>query len=140
GYADAAFGFSDILLGDAAAARIQVSFTVLNGPLHDGYSDAYLFSTAVHELGHFFGLDHSQLNGEQSFDGDPTNDDLSPVMSYSRGPNDDGALSRDDQAWFATLYPSADFAASTGTIRGNVRLPDGVTGFQGVNVIARDVN
>src|SRR5205823_1719557 len=56
GYADAAFGFSDILLGDAAGARIQVSFTVLNGPLHDGYSDAYLFSTAVHELGHFFGL------------------------------------------------------------------------------------
>jgi hypothetical protein len=140
GYAGAASGFSDILLSDAATGRIQVSFTVLNGPIHDGSSDAYLFSTAVHELGHFFGLDHSQLNGEQTFDGDPTNDALSPIMSYSRGPNDDGRLMRDDQAWFAALYPSVDFAASTGTIRGRVLLPDGVTGFQGVNVIARRVD
>ena len=61
-------------------------------------------------------------------------------MSYFRGPNGDGSLHRDDQAWISWLYPSADFAGSTGVIRGRVLLPDGLTGLRGINVIARRVD
>jgi hypothetical protein len=139
GYGGAAAGFATPWIVEPGGSRILVSFAVLNGPTFEDTSDDTLVDTAVHEIGHFLGLDHTQLNAEQQFDGDPANDDLAPVMSYARGPNASGKLHRDDSAWFSWLYPSPEFAGGTGTIRGRVLLPDGVTGLQGVNVIARRV-
>jgi hypothetical protein len=46
----------------------------------------------------------------------------------------------DDIAAISTLYPTADFADTTGTISGVLRLKDGKTEYAGINVIARNVN
>jgi hypothetical protein len=139
GASEAVAGFGTPDVADAKSGQIQVSFIVVNGFLADQSSDSFVHSVFVHELGHFLGLDHSQLNADLVLDGDPTNDGLSPEMSY-RGPNDVGGLHLDDQTWISWLYPNPNFAASTGTIRGRVLLPDGqMTGLQGIEVIARRI-
>jgi hypothetical protein len=46
-------------------------------------------------------------------------------------------LSMDDIAWVSILYPEATFPASFGTITGEIRYSDNLTGVQGANVIAR---
>jgi hypothetical protein len=132
-------GHAQPLFGDPATGQIQLSFAILNGAALTGESDSVARQWTVHELGHFLGLDHSQLNPEVVYDGDPTNDHLAPVMSYFWGPNTRGGLHQDDRAWFSWLYPSPDFAASTGSIRGHVLSPDGKTGLAGIEVIARRV-
>src|SRR5436305_8240999 len=48
-----------------------------------------------------------------------------------------GHLHREDEAWLSWLYPSPEFAAQTGSIRGRVLLPDRVPGLVGVLVVAR---
>jgi hypothetical protein len=125
---------------DPATGHLRMSISVLNGAAMAGLSDGEARQWIVHELGHFLGLQHSQLNPEVFSDGDPTNDDLAPVMSYHWGPNRRGGLHLADRAWFSWLYPSPDFAARTGSIRGRVLLPDGKTGLAGVQVIARRVD
>jgi hypothetical protein len=132
-------GFAKPWFTSGRYATILVSYMVLNGAGLDDYADGYACGVAEHELGHAIGLDHSQLNSDQFYDGDPANDSLSPVMSYSRGPNDAGELHRDDQAWYSYLYPTDAFTAGTGSIRGRVLLPDRMTGLRGVNVVARRV-
>jgi hypothetical protein len=47
-------------------------------------------------------------------------------------------LHLDDEAAVSALYPTPEFPSITGVLRGRVRLPDG-SGFQGINVIARNV-
>jgi hypothetical protein len=136
GAADNLLGFSAPYLANPLTGQIAVSFAVINGRLHDNLSDAYLLGTIVHELGHFVNLEHSLVNAQTLFDGDPTNDGLAPQMFY-RGPNDPGTLATDDRAWFAWLYP--DSSSSGGAIQGRVLLPDGVTGLRGVHVVARRV-
>lgn len=139
GASDVVFGVGGLLLGDKASGQILVGFAVYNGRLLAKYSDSFVLDDCTHEIGHLLNLGHSQVNIEEVFDGDPTNDTLAAVMCY-RGANADGSLSLDDRAWFSWLYPSPDFAASTGTIRGRVLLPDGLqTGLQGIHVIARRV-
>ena len=46
-------------------------------------------------------------------------------------------LSPDDMAWISKLYPRSSYASSYGTLSGFVLFSDGITAFQGVNVIAR---
>ncbi|WP_193161664.1 matrixin family metalloprotease [Microbulbifer hainanensis] len=46
----------------------------------------------------------------------------------------------DDMAGISNIYPTSDYASSTGTITGVLRLKDDTTEFSGVNVIARNVN
>jgi hypothetical protein len=139
-------GASGVLVGfglpvvDAQSGQIDQGVMVLCDRAVEtfGFGAGFFEWACTHELGHFLGLAHSQLNGEQMFDGDATNDDLSPAMYYP-GPNTRGGLHRDDVAWFSWLYPSGEHAAGTGTIRGRVLLPDRSTGLQGVQVFARRV-
>jgi hypothetical protein len=131
-------GIGSPFVADPASGRIQVSFALLNGRLDREFSDNFVYGSFLHELGHTLNLAHSQVNAEELYDGDPGNDSLAAVMFY-RGPNDDSGPSRDDQAWISWLYPSPDTAGTTATITGRVLLPDGVTGLQGIHVIARRV-
>jgi hypothetical protein len=50
------------------------------------------------------------------------------------------ALAPDDMAWLSKLYPSGTFATAYGTIRGTVYFPDGISQFQGANIIAQSVD
>ncbi len=101
----------------------------------------------VHEFGHFFGLDHSQINWECLFGicadgsddtfGIPTMFPFELGLSEAPGVPQSRTLSPDDIAWASYLYPDPSFAAATGSITGMVFYSDGLSGVQGMNVIAR---
>jgi hypothetical protein len=95
----------------------------------------------IHEIGHFSGLDHSQINvnclvscGADALAGLPT---MFPFLVDSSSQQ---TLSDDDIAWISRLYPQTTggttFAGSYGTITGTVFFSDGQSHAQGVNVIA----
>ena len=135
-------GFAAIEWGQAD--RILEAQAVLNGTVLDGdasnpdLSRRVFLATIVHEFGHYINLDHSQINGEFANDGDAGNDDGLPTMFPLALDSDTGAtLHRDDIATVSTLYPALDFRTSTGTIEGEIVLGNGITSFQGANVIAR---
>lgn len=121
---------------------------ILNGRFINGVDSATdpevtigEFNGAIfHEIGHFIGLDHTQVN-------------LSSVVKYLRGDTSektaiptmlplfvDGLeqLSPhfDDIVSISALYPASDFAATTCRLEGTTFLADGTTELQGVNVVA----
>jgi hypothetical protein len=152
-------GFTSTCNLDAQAGHIVSALVVLNGEFQDGVNasnqnnfeiTADQFDEAItHELGHFSGLDHSQINVDL-FAGGANNcnvDELAglPLMfpvSFCQSRKSAGLpiLSPDDAAWISKLYPGATFAANYGTISGFVFCSDGITHVQGVNVIARRVD
>ena len=95
----------------------------------------------THEFGHMIGLDHSQINldcltvgpGAPSCDlqGLPT---MFPVLIDAV---EMSTLATDDIAGISALYPTSNFASSTGRITGHVLFSYGQTPAQGFNVIAR---
>jgi hypothetical protein len=143
---------------DSASGHIMSGFAVLNGLFQDGINQfpnfeltAAQFDEAItHELGHFSGLDHSQINVDVLYTQQPDNcktDSLAglPLMfpyafCQSRSSAGLPILSADDVAWISKLYPAASFATTYGTISGNILFSDGLTHAQGVNVIARRVD
>src|SRR4051812_42623602 len=151
-------GFASPCDVDAASGHILSGFALLNGRFQDGIngSSNYELTTAqfdeaiTHELGHFSGLDHSQINVDVLYSQQPNNcktDSLAglPLMfpyAYCQSRLSVGLpiLSPDDMAWISKLYPSANFGTSDGTISGTILFSDGISGAQGVNVIARRVD
>ena len=94
----------------------------------------------LHELGHFLGVGHSQANLGLAFDREiifNDNDSLPIMFPISLGDRS-SILSTDDKAQLLRLYPGG--GTSNGTISGKILLSDGVTPFQGANVIARRVD
>ena len=149
-------GFAAPCKLDSATGHIDSGFALLNGQFQDGVNQgtnyeltSSQFDQAItHELGHFAGLDHSQIN-VSVLDGQLpcSTDQLAglPLMfpvAYCQARADAGLpmLSPDDQAWISKLYPNSSFATSYGTISGIVYFSDGKTPVQGVNVIARLVD
>ncbi len=139
GITDTVFGSgaSNEILGFAGpdciteANEIIYSGAVINGKFSE---DSGLKGVIVHELGHYSGLDHTLL---ESF---ASEDEANIPTMYSfllNSTQESPAL--DDQAWLGKLYPETSFNTNFGTITGKVFLSDGVTGFQGANVIARKV-
>ncbi len=109
------------------------------------------FDEAItHEMGHFSGLDHSQINLDLYQSGTVGNcnlDELAglPLMfpvefCQSRKSAGLPILAPDDVAWISKLYPNSTYAANYGTISGFVFFSDGITHVQGLNVIARRVD
>jgi hypothetical protein len=152
-------GFASTCKLNAQTGQIVSAMAVLNGMFQDGVSDqntlnyelsADQFDEAItHELGHFSGLGHSQINLAlyQNFGGTCDVDDLAglPLMfpvefCQSRKSAGLPILSPDDVAWTSKLYPGSSYASSYGTISGFVFFSDGITAAQGVNVIARRVD
>ena len=78
-------------------------------------SSINLQDVAVHEIGHFLGLDHSPLNGPAIVR--PT---MNPFYSAD-GPGQSSSLEADDRTGVSVLYPTAEFLAASGSISGRVR-------------------
>lgn len=153
-------GFTSTCELDPVAGHIQSALILLNGEFQDGVSDpstnnyeinADQFNEAItHEMGHFSGLDHSQINVDLYQNGLVNNcpvDELAglPLMfpvefCQSRKSAGLPILAPDDMAWISKLYPNNAYSANYGVISGFVFFSDGVTAVQGVNVIARRVD
>jgi hypothetical protein len=152
-------GFTSTCKLDPVAGHILSALVVLNGQFQDDISDANTnnpeitadqFDEAItHELGHFSGLDHSQINLDLYLSASQTCDvdELAglPLMfpiSFCQSRKSAGLpiLAPDDAAWISKLYPGPSYAANYGTISGFVLFSDGITHDQGVNVIARRVD
>lgn len=153
-------GFTSTCMLDPVAGHIQSALILLNGEFQDGVSDpgtnnyeitADQFDEAItHEMGHFSGLDHSQINVDLYQNGFVNNcpvDELAglPLMfpvefCQSRKSAGLPILAPDDMAWISKLYPNSTYSANYGVISGFVFFSDGITQVQGVNVIARRVD
>ena len=73
--------------------------------------DESFFTTVVHEFGHALGLQHSMTSGAMA-------------QGTTRGTTKARPLTQDDVAGISVLYPSANFASSTGSITGRVTATD----------------
>jgi len=85
-----------------------------------------LLGILVHEFGHFSGLDHSGVANSVMYGFYTLGQGY-----YNRAPKED------DISGISVLYPTEDFLASTGQIRGNVAGPAGGAIF-GAQVVAVD--
>jgi len=151
-------GFASTCKMNAQTGQIVAAMATLNGQFQDGVSNTTNFELSAdqfdeamtHEIGHFSGLGHSQINLAEYLSGTVDacdTDDLAglPLMfpvefCQSRKSAGLPILSPDDKAWISKLYPGASYASSYGTISGFVLFSDGITAFQGANVIARQVD
>jgi len=110
---------------------------VLNGVPASELSPGEFTATIVHELGHFLGLDHCQINTSFVQDGDTENDRYVPTMFPLATDNDTslGDLNPDDEAALTLLYPGGSADAFYAGIQGTVRREDG-SPVLGANVVA----
>lgn len=141
-------GAATPLLGNPETGEILQSLAILNGIFIDGINEllrnpelplSRYRATFVHEFGHFIGLDHSALNTREALDNDTTNDAAIPTMFPQLVSDEQATLHLDDIVAVSELYPTLDYMLSKSTIRGRVLFPDG-SGFQGANVVARNIN
>ena len=153
-------GFSSTCKLDTQAGHITSAMILLNGSFQDGVTNATAnnfelsadqFDEAItHEMGHFSGLGHSQINLDLFQNGQVNNcdaDELAglPLMfpvAFCQSRKSAGLpiLSPDDAAWISKLYPGPTVASTYGTLSGFVFFSDGITAVQGVNVVARRVD
>lgn len=108
-------GYTVVSLDDEN--RILEADTALNGTVIAWNSDyfntisgaRFVESIALHEIGHFLGLDHTPLGGATVIDGGP-------------GIGPDAGLSSDEIAAARTLYPAPGILAQLATISGTVQM------------------
>ncbi|MBV9075421.1 MAG: hypothetical protein JOZ10_17485 [Acidobacteria bacterium] len=156
-------GFTSGCAVDASTGHLTGALILMNGKFQDGISTptssppnyeltANEFDEAItHEIGHFSGLGHSQINIDLLLDFnssgacDQDRHAGLPLMFpelFCPARKDSGLppLSADDVSAISSLYPSGSFASNYGTISGRIYFSDGVSQFQGANVIARVVD
>ncbi len=140
-------GFAGIVLRETGSLNAAKGEGVINLFCMDpcaGSSCTATFSAndvlafVVHELGHFFGMNHTQVNFDQ------TNESFTSTMFAVFDPDsvaDITTLERDDEVGIADLYPNGgndlddNFCAVTGTV-----LDENGDEFQCANIIVRNTN
>lgn len=100
--------------------------TYPNGTVATVTYDESFFETVVHEFGHSLGLQHSLTSGAMA-------------QATTRGTTKSHPLTPDDAAGVSLLYPTADFASSTGSITGQVTATDN-TGINMASVVVISPN
>ncbi len=121
---------SELIAGFAASfftnngSYFQEGYAVINGNTKEPLSDNELKLLISHEIGHFFGLDHSQanINNQETNSGSPlvcstTSKSNYPVMYpfICR----DAELHSDDISAVSALYPSATINNNYGILHGH---------------------
>ena len=124
GYAGAAYADTG-----AAAGNYLEGEAVLNGFLD--VAEATWTVAFAHELGHFIGLDHSQLDGSQDLA--PSGYALMYPYAYRLLPS----LHDDDVATVSSIYPAANVASVYGQLAGTFTTAAG-TPIRGANVWAAE--
>jgi hypothetical protein len=104
-------------------SRVQLHRN-LSATQQASYADAF-FTTLVHEFGHALGLQHTMTSAAMA-------------TTVTRATTKAGPLTADDAAGVSLLYPTASFAASTGSIAGRVLL--GGAGVNLASVVALSAN
>ena len=145
-------GFTSICATNATTGHITGAMITLNGAWLNGASlgvlSASQFSDAItHEMGHFAGLDHSQINVDvlQNFSCDLDTMAGLPLMFpilVCPGRSESGlpVIPTDDAAWISHFYPGPTYASTYGLITGTIYFSDAASAAQGVNVVARQVD
>ncbi|MFH1740547.1 MAG: matrixin family metalloprotease [bacterium] len=138
-------GASESILGltqvtASANGVISYAWSIYNGRfLSQGGFDADSFlSTVIHELGHFIGLDHSQLFRHLALNRYGGDDKYVPIL-FPVSTDDEAertSLTKDDRNSISMMYPVSSFSSQYGEIQGKVML-EGDKSFPGVNVVAR---
>ncbi len=112
--------------------EFRSAFAIFNGRRAD---DPDYFTTVVHEMGHFLGLDHTQIHNELASNASDSDNHLIPIMYPLLVDRASQAPLFDDRAWISWLYPTSEFSASTGAISGSVFRADG-SPLPGAHVVA----
>lgn len=130
------------------SGQIAESQAIFNGRFIDGVNSASnpesdddtFKGTIIHEFGHAFGLDHTQINVEAIQSGASNSIRESVPLMFPIAVNSLFEIKRDDQSAVALLYPENNALNSFGSIEGKVLRSNGSTPVQGANVIARRID
>jgi hypothetical protein len=126
GFAGSAYYTSGPSAGKFAEGR-----AVLNGFIN--IPDGLWTIVLAHEFGHFFGLDHSQIDSAQGMT--PSNYALMYPIAYRTLVS----LHEDDVAAVTSLYPSASASSVYGQLTGNFTMTSG-TPILGANIWAKEIS
>lgn len=147
-------GFSSAWESGSGDGSLVQSYIVLNDifasepPSGYGFTIEEFVPTVIHEVGHFCGLGHSQLNRHLASDGVGSNDNYIPIM-YPTTSDDErnrSSLVLDDRIALSSSYPSPTgiFNTQYGSVVGTAEtiLPGSskLSPLLGGNVIARKVD
>ena len=104
---------------------------IINGKL--AVSDATMTTVLTHELGHFIGLDHTQLDGAQGLA--TSNYPLMYPIAYRTN----AGLHEDDTAAISALYPDSTVNSTYGTLTGTF-VTSGGAPIRGANIWAQNTS